>query len=38
MQLQQARWLAALLLTIALIIVINGVPGITPACSSHRPG
>jgi hypothetical protein len=27
MQLQRARWLAAMLLTIALIIVINGVPG-----------
>jgi hypothetical protein len=27
MELQRARWLAAMLLTIGLIIVINGVPG-----------
>jgi len=27
MQFHQARWLASILLAIALIIVINGVPG-----------
>jgi len=27
MQLHRARWLAAMLLAIAAIIVINGVPG-----------
>jgi hypothetical protein len=27
MQLHQARWLATLLFAIAVIIVINGVPG-----------